>query len=108
MEPLKIEQLEKVKRFANDLGFNDYIRKDGEYAYFEIGIPSATITVYYEVTLVKGENGVHGEVSIGWSSCDGGQEIIKKEPFRSWDAELDNFFKCEWCGRMWHMHIFAT
>ncbi|MDD4588922.1 MAG: hypothetical protein PHG06_00635 [Parabacteroides sp.] len=76
MEPLTIEQLRKVMRYANDLGFNDYVRNDGEYAYFEIGIPSARITVYYEVTLVKGANAVHGEVSVGWSSCDGGQVSV--------------------------------
>lgn len=73
MEPLNIEQLENVKKFAENLGFNGYIRTSGEYAYFEIGIPSATITVYYEATLVKGANAVHGVVSIGWSSADGGQ-----------------------------------
>jgi hypothetical protein len=73
MEPLNIEQLENVKKFAENIGFNSYIRKNGEYAYFEIGIPSARITVYYEVTLVKGTNAVHGVVSI---ECDCGRASI--------------------------------
>ena len=76
MELLTIEQLENVKKFANDLGFNGYIRNSGEYAYFEIGIPSARITVYYEVTLMRGANALQAQASIGWSSCDGGQVSI--------------------------------
>ena len=75
MELLTIEQLENVKKFANDLGFNSYIRTSGEYAFFEIGIPSAIITVYYEVgTPIEG----HAFVSIGWSSCDGGQVSVSQ------------------------------
>ena len=76
MEPLKIEQLENVKKFANDLGFDGHIRTSGEYAYYEIGIPSARITVYYEVVFMNGSNALNAQISIGWSSCDGGQVSI--------------------------------
>lgn len=76
MEPLKLEQLENVKKFANDLGFSGYVRNSGEYAFFEMGMPSANISVYYEVVLTKGSNSMHARVSIGWSSCDGGQVSV--------------------------------
>ena len=73
MEPLKIEQLGKVKKFANDLGFNSYVNTSGEHAYFEIALPCANITVYYEA---KGLTEHQATVGIGWTSCDGGQVSI--------------------------------
>jgi len=72
MEKLTIEQLNEVKKFASDLGFNGYVRSSGEYAYFEIGLPSARITIYYEVA----PTGQRRNVSIGWTSCDGGSVSI--------------------------------
>jgi hypothetical protein len=78
MEPLKIEQLENVKKFAEDIGFNGYIRDSGGYAFFEMGMPTANISVYYEVVLMKGANALHAQVSIGWSSADGGQVSIQQ------------------------------
>jgi hypothetical protein len=71
MEPKTLEQLEKVNEFAEDFGFKGYIRNSGEYSFFEIGIPSARITVYYEIMNVGSAS-----VSIGWTSADCGQQSI--------------------------------
>ena len=72
MEKLTIGKLMEVKKFAENLGFNGYVRSTGEYAYFEIGLPSARITIYYEVAPM----GQRRNISIGWTSCDGGSVSI--------------------------------
>lgn len=73
MEPRTIDQLNIVKKFANEIGFNSYIRSSGEYAYFEVALPSATITVYYEIGVVSEGQAT---VSVDWTSCDGGQTSV--------------------------------
>lgn len=68
-----IEQLEEVKKFAEILGFKVYIRPSGNYANFEVPLPCARITVFYEFGIPIPDK---YSVSIGWTSCDGGQVSI--------------------------------
>ena len=73
MKELTPEQLEEVKKFAESLGFKVYIRPSGNYANFEVSLPSAIITVFYEFGMPIPDK---YSVSIGWTSCDGGQASV--------------------------------
>lgn len=73
MEQKTIEQLEEVKKFAESLGFKAYVRPSGDYANFEVAIPSARITVFYEIGVPFLNR---CSASIWWTSCDGGQVSI--------------------------------
>jgi hypothetical protein len=81
MKPLTKEKLEEVKKFADDIGFKGCIKESGESAFFEVGLPSANITVYYETEVgywLSPDLTVRGHVTIGWSSCDGGQVSVSQ------------------------------
>jgi hypothetical protein len=75
MEPLTKEKLEEVKKFAESLGFYVSIGFEVRYASFEIALPSANITVLYEINeaVMRTREIIGASVSCGWTSCDGGQ-----------------------------------
>jgi hypothetical protein len=69
------QKLEEIKKFAEDFGFKSYIGESEDIAYFVVALPSADITVFCETVECRAGNTEmkRASVSIGWSSCDGGQ-----------------------------------